>query len=58
MGPWENIKCANIHIIDISEGEEREKEKKNLPEEITAEKFLNPGAQTPKPRECRESQTR
>ena len=28
MGPWENTKCANIHIIDISEGEEREKERK------------------------------
>ena len=24
--PWDNIKCTNIHIIGVPEGEEREKD--------------------------------
>ena len=24
---WDNVKCINIHIIGVPEGEEREKEK-------------------------------
>ena len=29
---WDNVKCTNIHIIGVPEGEEREKEtEKNIP---------------------------
>ena len=35
---WENIKCTNIYIIAVSEGEKREMVK-NLFEEIMAEIF-------------------
>ena len=38
---WENIKWANLHIIGIPEGEEKEKGIENIFEEIMAEKFLN-----------------
>ena len=40
---WENIKCTNIHIIGIPEGEEREKGLKKISEEIIAENFPNMG---------------
>ena len=28
---WDNIKCTNIHIIGVPEGEEREETEKNIP---------------------------
>ena len=28
---WDNIKCTNIHIIGVPEGEEREGDRKNIP---------------------------
>ena len=31
MGPWENIKCANIHMIEVPVGEKkRNKNRKYL----------------------------
>ena len=41
---WNNIKCSNICIIGIPEGEEREK--RTLFKEITAENGLNLGKKT------------
>ena len=38
---WDNIKHANLCIIAIPEGEEREKGIKNVSEEIMAENFPN-----------------
>ena len=38
---WDNIKHTNILIIGILEGEEREKEVKNIFEYIIAENFFN-----------------
>ena len=40
---WDNIKCTNIHIIGVSEGEERERGPEKIFEEIIAEHFLNVG---------------
>ena len=40
---WDNIKHNNIHIIGVSEGEEREKEPKKIFEEIIVENFPNVG---------------
>ena len=40
-GIWDNVKRANLCIIGISEGEEREKRIENVFEEITAENFPN-----------------
>ena len=40
---WENIKCTNIHIIGVPEGEEREKGPKKVFEEVRAENFPNMG---------------
>ena len=40
---WDNIKCTNIHIIGVSEGEEREKGPEKIVEETMAENFLNMG---------------
>ena len=39
----DNIKCTNIFIIGVPEGEEREEEPEKIFEEIIAEKFLNMG---------------
>ena len=39
---WDNIK-HNIHIIRVSEGEEREKRHEKLFEEIIAKNFPNMG---------------
>ena len=36
---WDNIKCANLCITGIPEGEEREKGIENIIEEIMTEKF-------------------
>ena len=38
---WDNIKQANLRIIGIPEGEEKEKGIKNIFEEIMAENFPN-----------------
>ena len=40
---WDNIKCANLYIIGISKGEEKEKEieTETVFVEIMAENFLN-----------------
>ena len=38
---WNNIKHANLHIIEIPEGEEREKGVEYVFEEIMAENFPN-----------------
>ena len=43
---WDNIKCTNIHIIGVPEGEEREKGPEKIFEEITAENFRNMGKET------------
>ena len=40
---WDNIKCTNIHIIGVSEGEEREKGPEKIFEGIIAENFPNMG---------------
>ena len=40
---WDNIKHANIHIIGVPEGEEREKGPEKIFEEIIAENFPNLG---------------
>ena len=38
---WDNIKCTNIHIIGVPEGEEREKGAEKIFEEIIVENFPN-----------------
>ena len=43
---WDNIKCINIHIIGVPEGEERERRLKEIFEEIIAENFPNIGKET------------
>ena len=40
---WNNVKCTNIHIIGVVEGEEREKGTEKIFQEITAENFPNMG---------------
>ena len=40
---WGNIKCTNIRIIRVPEGEEREKETEKIFQEIIAENFPNMG---------------
>ena len=40
---WDNIKCTNIYIIWVLEGEEREKGPEKIFGEILAENFLNMG---------------
>ena len=40
---WDNIKCNNIHIIRVPEGEEREKGPEKIFEEIIVENFPNMG---------------
>ena len=40
---WDNIKCNNIRIIGVSEGEEREKGPQKISEEITLKNFPNMG---------------
>ena len=42
-GLWENIKCNNIHIVEVPEGEDREKEPEKIFEEIIVENFPNIG---------------
>ena len=38
---WDNIKCPNIHIIGVPEGEEREKGSEKIFEEKIDENFPN-----------------
>jgi len=40
---WDNIKHTSIHIIGVSEGEEREKGPEKVFEEIIVENFPNMG---------------
>ena len=40
---WDNIKCTNIRIIGVPEGEEREKGPEKIFEGIIAENFPNMG---------------
>ena len=40
---WDNIKCTNICIIRVAEGEEREKAPEKIFEEIIVENFPNMG---------------
>ena len=40
---WDNIKCTNIRIIGVPEGEEREKVTEKIFQEIIAENFPNMG---------------
>ena len=39
----DNIKCTNIHIIGVPEGEKREKGPEKILEKIITENFLNMG---------------
>ena len=43
---WDNIKCTNIHIIRVPEGEKREKGPKKISEEITGENIPHMGKET------------
>ena len=43
---WDNIKCINIHIIGVPEGEERKKGPEKIFEEIIADNFPNMGKKT------------
>ena len=43
---WDNIKCKNIRIIGVPEGEEREKGPEKIFEEHRAENFPNMGKET------------
>ena len=38
---WDNLKCSNIWIIGVTEGEEQEQEAENLFEQIMKENFPN-----------------
>jgi len=40
---WDNVKCTNIRIIGVPEGEEREKETEEIFQEIIAENIPNMG---------------
>ena len=40
---WNNIKCNNILIIGVPEGEERKKEPEKIFEEIVVKNFPNMG---------------
>ena len=40
---WDNVKCTNIHIIEVPEGEETEKGIEKILQEIIAENFPNMG---------------
>ena len=43
---WDNIKCMNILIIEVPEGEERQKVPEKIFEDIITENFLNQGKDT------------
>ena len=55
---WDNTKSDNIHIIGVSEGEEREKGPEKISEEVIAEKLPNwARKQLPNFKKTRESHT-
>ena len=37
---WDNLKCTNIHIIGVPEGEEREKGTEHIFDNVRVENFL------------------
>ena len=43
---WDNVKCTNIHIIGVPEGEEREKGTEKIFQEIIAENVPNMGKES------------
>ena len=43
---WDNVKCTNICIIGVPEGEEREKGTEKIFEEIIAKTFPNIGKES------------
>ena len=43
---WDNVKCTNIHIIGVPEGEEREKGTEKIFQEIIAKNFPNMGKES------------
>ena len=47
---WDYVKCTNIRIIGVPEGEEREKETEKIFQEIIAENFPNMGKESFKSR--------
>ena len=40
---WDNVKCTNIHIIRVTEGQEREKGTEKIFKEIIAKNFPHMG---------------
>ena len=38
---WNNVKCNNIHFIEIQKGEKREQVIENLSQETMSENFSN-----------------
>ena len=44
---WDNVKCTNIRVIGVPEGEEREKGTEKTFQEIIAESFPNMGKEPP-----------
>ena len=43
---WDNVKHTNIHILGVSEGEEREKGTEKIFQAIRAENFPNMGKES------------
>ena len=43
---WDNVKCTNIRIVGVPEGEEREKETEKIFQEIIAKNVPNMGKET------------
>lgn len=43
---WDNVKCTNVHIMGIPEGEKREKELEKISEGVIAENFPSIGKET------------
>ena len=52
---WDNIKCNNVRIIGVPEGEEREKGSEKIFKEIIVENFPNMGKEIIKSKKHRES---
>ena len=56
--PWDNIKCTNICIIGVPEGEEKKKGPEKIFEDIIAKNFRNMRKEIlTESRKCRESHT-
>ena len=54
---WDNIKCTNIRIIGVPEGEEKKKGMEKIFEEIIVKNFPNIRKEIIKSRKRRESHT-